>query len=323
MTGTVKQATSSALKPVAAVVKAAKKPATHKAAHRITTVTHRVQKVARATGDSARSAGGTSANPQSPARAGTLAEIVRSTVGVVAAAESHDLAAGSGGLARDIVAGDSIAIAQGGGNVVVSNSNAVPNTNLVASRPVADPVAAGGVASGAAASGTVAPAWPSGSGPSPAGMMIGLAALLGVLGLGALRSGQIASGLALFGGTGGLRSATQFALMSRWSGHCVPLGGGGDVSANASVAGAAHRTTASVTGGRGEVKGVISAATPAGTRGGPAPSVALADPPALSRGNESPPAVLWGALLAASAAIGALLGHVSSRDRSASADDQA
>jgi hypothetical protein len=205
---------------------------------------------------------------------------------------------------------DSIESALPGG--LFEGTPADPRVRLVPDQTVAPPSAlAESTARADAASRPLAAAGSS-DGVSPS-RVIGIAALLGtlagLLGLAAFRPGQIAPGLAALYGTGGCRFAMQSVLSSLWSGRCVPLGGG-ELSRNASVAGGAVRSSTDSIGGRGEAKGIADAARPIPQvpphgAGAMPPSVALVER-ALSNVRRGPAAWLWGLLLAAACAVGAL-----------------
>jgi hypothetical protein len=174
------------------------------------------------------------------------------------------------------------------------------------------PAASGSLPQAGAAS-RVLVAGGSSRGSAPGGA-IGLAALLGLLGLAAFRSGQVASGLAAVSGTGALRAASQSLLTFVWSGRCMPLGGA-DGSANAARAdGAIRSSMPAALGGRGGAKGVLDRPDVARGGGSLPPGLALIEQP---RGGGGPSAVLWGLLVGASAALGALLGRVTGGGRPA------
>ena len=153
------------------------------------------------------------------------------------------------------------------------------------------------------------------------GSALGLAAVLGLLGLAGVRSGSIAPGLAALYGSGGFRSATQSLFTFAWSGRCVPLGAGSSLSSDTSLTSAAFASAPGVgaDGGRGAVKGVIDARPPDDIRGGgslPATLATVVRPP----GGGGPTAVIVGLLLAVSAAFGALLGRFTGGGREPVAD---
>jgi hypothetical protein len=159
-----------------------------------------------------------------------------------------------------------------------------------------------------------ASALPAGGGASSdsgPGAAIGIGAVLGLLGLAAFRSGQAVSGLAAVHGTGGLRATSQSLLTFAWSGSCTPVGAAHDSPTAAGAGGAVHSSTAAAAGGRGEAKGVLNRAPLEEARGGSAvPSgLGLID---LPSGGGGPSALVWGLLIGASAAFGALVGRVSS-----------
>jgi len=130
------------------------------------------------------------------------------------------------------------------------------------------------------------------------GVVALVASLMGLVGLVAFRSGQA---LAFLPGTCGLRAASQFALNYVLSGHCSPAAG-----TESSAFAASRDALRTSTPNGGEAKGRLSARTRpvARSMGTVPPGFALIAPFSSARGFAKG---LWGLLLGASAAFGALL----------------
>jgi hypothetical protein len=194
-----------------------------------------------------------------------------------------------------------------GGRVVVS-----PRTPLVA-RPVAlSPVALAATAPSLA----VAPAPPL-SAPQPGGgsssTAFGLVALVGAGGIALLRARQIAGAFGL--DDAGTLTALGHSVSTFWAGSCLTLGTGAPGPMSASLtAGAQALSPVSTLGSRAEsgVKGVVAGAADAVGGRVVAPATSFAR---VAAGDDR--TGLVAALFVASAMVGAALGAVAPRRRTA------
>jgi hypothetical protein len=289
----VQQASTAAIAPVAQAVKrtatAVAKP--------VTGAGGRVQSAARAAATPAGTSTAPARGSVTPSSTLVVGGSFSSAAGVATGtADSQATSAGVPAIAALAAPGQAVGL----GDPSLAPGQSASQTSATAP---------GSLPQAAAASPAVVGGGSSSGGGVPGGAL-GLGALLGLLGLAAFRSGQVASGIAAVHGTGGLRAASQSLLTFAWSGRCIPVGAEG--SPNAALAGGAAGASATTAdGGRGEAKGVLASALPDAARGGGSvsPGLPFID---LPKGGGGPSALLWGLLVGAAAAFGALVGKVSS-----------